>query len=113
MLGKHTDYCGGESILAAAERGFCMLAHVGDDGKVTIVDPKHTFRSVVLDRNTSPTVGHWSNYPHTVVRRLAKNFPQANRGATIAFASNLPTAVGHEQLQRVCDRHVFAACPNQ
>ena len=93
VLGKHTDYCGGDSILAAAERGFCMLA-ARDDGTVTIVDPKHTFRSVVLDRNTSPTVGHWSNYPHTVVRRLAKNFPQANRGATIAFASSLPTAVG-------------------
>lgn len=94
VLGKHTDYCGGESILAAAERGFCMLATPRDDGEVTIVDPLHPVRSVVLERSKQPTVGHWSNYPHAVVRRLAKNFPQANRGATIAFASNLPRAAG-------------------
>jgi galactokinase len=94
VLGKHTDYCGGDSILAAAERGFCMLAAARDDGVVTIVDPKNPVRAVVLDKFASPTIGHWSNYPHTVVRRLAKDFPQANRGATIAFASNLPTAAG-------------------
>lgn len=94
VLGKHTDYCGGDSILAAAERGFCMLATPRDDGVVAIVNPQQPVRSVVLEKSTPPTLGHWSNYPHTVVRRLAKNFPQASRGATIAFASNLPKASG-------------------
>lgn len=94
VLGKHTDYCGGESILAAAERGFCMLAAPRDDGTVAIVDPQQPVRSVVLEKSTLPTFGHWSNYPHTVLRRLAKNFPKASRGATIAFASNLPRAAG-------------------
>src|SRR6186713_695168 len=37
VLGKHTDYCGGESILATAERGFCMLAAPRSDGLIHIV----------------------------------------------------------------------------
>jgi galactokinase len=94
VLGKHTDYCGGSSILAAVERGFCMVALPRDDGRVTIVDPEYPFRERVLDKNTEPVLGHWSNYPHTVVRRFAKNFPNACRGATIAFASNLPPSSG-------------------
>jgi galactokinase len=94
VLGKHTDYCGGDSILAATECGFAMLATPRDDGKVTIIDPKYTFREIVLDKKFTQTAGHWSNYPHTVVHRLAKNFPNARRGATIAFDSNLPPAAG-------------------
>jgi len=38
VLGKHTDYCGGESILATAERGFCMIAAPRDDSAIRIVD---------------------------------------------------------------------------
>jgi galactokinase len=38
--------------------------------------------------------GHWSNYPMTVARRLARNFPGARRGADIAFISDLPPASG-------------------
>jgi galactokinase len=94
VLGKHTDYCGGESILATVERGFCMLAVPRDDGKVTVVDPNASFREIVLEKNVTPLAGHWSNYPHTVVHRLLKNFPQARRGATITFSSNLPPASG-------------------
>jgi galactokinase len=39
-------------------------------------------------------VGHWSNYPFTVARRVARNFPGATRGLTMAFASDLPSASG-------------------
>src|SRR6478672_4577085 len=41
VLGKHTDYCGGESILATAERGFCMIATPRDDSAVRIVDARN------------------------------------------------------------------------
>jgi galactokinase len=94
VLGKHTDYCGGESIVAAVERGFCMLAVPRDGPTVSIVDPNHTFREIVVESKNQPVVGHWSNYPHTVVCRIDKNFPRARRGATIAFASNLPPSSG-------------------
>ena len=38
--------------------------------------------------------GDWSNYPMTVARRIARNFPEARRGATIALANDLPLAAG-------------------
>jgi len=41
-----------------------------------------------------PQIGHWSNYPETVFRRIARNFPTGLRGADIAFASDLPPAAG-------------------
>jgi galactokinase len=95
VLGKHTDYCGGESVLAAAERGFCMIAVARDDGIVRIVDIRRQDAcEFPLEENLQPRMGHWSNYPQTVVRRLARNFPQASRGATIAFTSNLPASSG-------------------
>jgi galactokinase len=40
-----------------------------------------------------PNAGHWSNYPMTVARRVARNFG-CNRGASIALASDLPLASG-------------------
>jgi galactokinase len=41
-----------------------------------------------------PKAGHWSNYPMTVARRIARNFPGDLRGADIAFCSDLPAAAG-------------------
>ena len=41
-----------------------------------------------------PAVGHWSNYPMTVARRLARNFAGPLRGADIALRSDLPPAAG-------------------
>src|SRR5829696_8740821 len=40
ILGKHTDYCGGESLLATAERGFCMIAAPRNDSAIHIVDAR-------------------------------------------------------------------------
>ena len=42
----------------------------------------------------APTVGHWSNYPMTVARRLARNFPGLAVGADVAFKSTIPRAAG-------------------
>ena len=36
LLGKHTDYAGGSSIVAAADRGFCVVASRRDDVAVRI-----------------------------------------------------------------------------
>ncbi len=95
VFGKHTDYCGGESVLATVERGFCMIAVARDDGIVRVVDVRRQDAcEFPLEENLQPRMGHWSNYPQTVVRRLAQNFPQARRGATIAFTSNLPASSG-------------------
>ena len=95
VLGKHTDYAGGRSLLAAAERGFCAVAVATDELVVEMIDVAWSERvRFGVSADLTPTVGHWSNYPMTAVRRLAHNFPGALHGARIAFASDLPPAAG-------------------
>ena len=95
VLGKHTDYAGGRTIVAAAEQGFCLVAIPRNDSNMTVhsvnLDDTITFR---IDPNLTPTTSHWSNYPMTVARRVARNFPGPLNGADIAFACDLPTAAG-------------------
>ncbi len=95
VLGKHTDYAGGRSIIAAVERGICLVAAPGDAAAIHAValdlDDACTFD---LAPDLAPTIGHWSNYPMTVARRLARNFPGELRGGAIAYSSDLPVAAG-------------------
>ncbi len=95
VLGKHTDYAGGSSLVVAAERGFCLIAAATPHPELTVTDAQRseTIR-FPLAADLAPTLGHWSNYPMTVARRLVRNFPGATRGARIAFASDLPPAAG-------------------
>ena len=95
VLGKHTDYAGGRTMVAAAERGFCMVALPRDDRQMTVIDARsgETIRFLV-DPELTPQSGSWSNYPMTVARRMARNFPGACRGADIALVSDLPPAAG-------------------
>lgn len=95
LLGKHTDYAGGRSIVATVERGFCAVATPRSDNLFNITDSPtndHASFRISPDLPTSP--GHWSNYPKTVARRLARNFPGPLNGLDLAFASDLPPASG-------------------
>jgi galactokinase len=95
VLGKHTDYAGGRSMVAATECGFCLAALPRDDRQVMVIDAaRNETAQFSLEPNLKPTVGHWSNYPMTVARRIVRNFPEAQRGAAIALASDLPPAAG-------------------
>lgn len=95
VLGKHTDYAGGRSLLAAAERGFCLVAWPRQDDHIRVLDAAcGEAIDFPFNPDLSPPVGHWSNYPMTVARRLARNFPAPFLGADIAFASDLPPAAG-------------------
>jgi galactokinase len=95
VLGKHTDYAGGRSMVVATERGFSLVAVPRDDAAVIVVDAANgQSTEFELSPALTPTVGHWSNYPMTVARRIARNFPGPCRGATIALASDLPPAAG-------------------
>lgn len=95
VLGKHTDYAGGSSMVATAERGFCLVASARDDSEITVTDAARdeTIR-FVWDPELTPSQGDWSNYPMTVARRMARNFPGIARGVNIAFCSDLPPAAG-------------------
>lgn len=95
LLGKHTDYAGGQSMTIAAEQGFCMAARPRNDRWITVVDILSGERTrFEMAPELEPPLGSWANYPMTVARRLARNFPGIARGADVAFASDLPRAAG-------------------
>lgn len=95
FLGKHTDYAGGRSLLCATERGFAVVAIPRGDRRIRVHDACSGERAdgelsadLVIPRD------HWSNYPLTVCRRVARNFSGQLRGVDLAFASDLPSAAG-------------------
>jgi galactokinase len=98
VLGKHTDYGGGRSLLCAVERGICVVAEISGTAsasRVRVLDSRSGDKTEFdLSANVAATPGHWSNYPITVARRIATNFSGTMRGADIVFASDLPAAAG-------------------
>jgi galactokinase len=93
LLGKHTDYAGGRSLICAAERGFCIVSAERDDGRLSVTDAGRG-RHVLIDAGQSSADTGWSTYPRTVLRRLRRNFPDANRGANVVLDNDLPSAAG-------------------
>ncbi len=94
VLGKHTDYAGGRSLLCAAERGFCVAASPRNDAVVRIADAAAGLEAEFpFVADLTPGSG-WSAYPMTVARRLARNFPGPLRGMDLAFVSDLPRSAG-------------------
>lgn len=95
VLGKHTDYCGGRSLLCAVDRGFHFVAARRNDARVRItsIDQAECFE-VDISADLALRPGHWSNYLLTTIRRLARNFDQPWTGCDIAFTSDLPAAAG-------------------
>jgi galactokinase len=95
VLGKHTDYCGGRSLICTVERGMCFVAtpNAGPKIRFFALDLNQS-ADWALDSQLEPTERHWSNYPMTVARRIARNFSGAATGADIAVTSDLPAASG-------------------
>jgi Galactokinase len=97
VLGKHTDYAGGRSLLCAVERGITLVAARRGDARMRILDASTMeLAECEIGPDLSGPARHWSNYPMTVARRIARDFPTLPklRGADIVFASDLPRASG-------------------
>ena len=95
VLGKHTDYGGGRSLLCATEQGIAFAAAARRDGMIRILDAASNEAALFpFSAGIEPPAGQWSNYPMTVARRLARDFPASVIGADIAFTSDLPPAAG-------------------
>lgn len=95
LLGKHTDYCGGRSLLCTVERGFAVRVAMRTDARIRAVDvATRTSCETQLDPTSHAADGTWPNYVATVARRLARNFPSARCGVDLAFESDLPIAAG-------------------
>ena len=94
IFGKHTDYAGGRSLVAAVPRGFIVAAAPRDDESVVAYDARWNSAMRIDVGNGDQAFAGWPNYVAVVVRRLAGNFPGAALGADIAFASDLPRSAG-------------------
>ncbi len=96
VLGKHTDYAGGRSLLCTVERGLVLVAAPRADRTLHVLDAVRQGRVEIDLANAAasrPTRG-WPLYPSTVARRLVRNFGEHVGGAHIAMASGLPSAAG-------------------
>ena len=95
IFGKHTDYAGGHSLLAAVPRGIALAARPRTDGIVRVGD---IFDGQVIEVDPSTEApAHYrgiQRYVHVVAHRLHVNFPGCALGANIAIASDLPRASG-------------------
>lgn len=95
VLGKHTDYCGGRSIVCAIGRGFHVEIEEYSEPSVVLenLDVSERISIDLIDPSSMP--GHWGNYPVEVVRRLGANFTERLKdGVKIRFHSDLPKAAG-------------------
>ncbi|MDQ3068504.1 MAG: galactokinase [Acidobacteriota bacterium] len=94
VFGKHTDYAGGHTLVAAVPRGFTVHVTGTADGVVRVTD------TVSGEQQGYPSEGHaqahvgWRRYPASVVKRLAANFPGTPLSARIDISSDLPRASG-------------------
>lgn len=94
VFGKHTDYAGGRSLVAAVPRGVAVAVVPADDGRAVVLDTISGER-LECRRGDRPTAARsWHRYVLTVLHRLAANFPAANLSVRLAFASDLPSAAG-------------------
>ena len=95
VLGKHTDYAGGRSLLCCVERGFCVTTSSRTDASLRFVDVISGERSEFrFETNMEVLQRGWAAYPATVARRIVANFPNSKTGADVLFASDLPRASG-------------------
>jgi galactokinase len=94
LLGKHTDYAGGRSIVTAVPRGIAVVMTIRPGNVVRVLDARYGGEVAVEADEHERVFAGWHRYVAVVARRLARNFPGALLGADIAIASDLPRAAG-------------------
>ena len=103
IFGKHTDYAGGHSLLAAVPRGIALVARRRTDGIVRIGD---IFDGQLVEVDpAAETPAHYhgmQRYVHVIAHRLYVNFPGCDLGINLAIASDLPRASGLSSSSALC-----------
>ena len=93
VFGKHTDYAGGNSLLAAVDRGITIDLEDAD-AHVTASTTASPGELVLQDGDAVDLpAGHWGGYVAAVLHRLRLNFGDV-RPARLRIDSNLPLASG-------------------
>ncbi len=104
VLGKHTDYAGGNSLLAAVDRGVTVRGTAlpadpepADPNQGPVIRARSTaLPGEYLLRAGQPLdapEGHWAHYLQTVIDRLTANFGEL-AAADLTISSTLPLASG-------------------
>ncbi len=93
VFGKHTDYAGGRSLLAAVDRGITITLTDGSEGIWATTTASPDSLRVHPNSPSHLPAGHWGGYLQAVVDRLALNFGPL-RPARLEIDSNLPLASG-------------------
>lgn len=93
VLGKHTDYAGGRSLLAAVDRGITITLEEVEDAiyaSTTAADGE-----LKLTAGLAPDLpkGHWGHYVQATMDRLHLNFGEL-KPARLTIDSTLPLASG-------------------
>lgn len=94
VFGKHTDYAGGRTLVAAVPRGFAVAAGPRADGQICVADLRSEVSAAIDPADDGLRLTGWASYVQVVARRLARNFPGAPLGVDLVFASDLPRAAG-------------------
>jgi len=105
VLGKHTDYAGGSSLLVATDRGFTLTAEPLAGREIVVVADAPGEESGAearwpLPHRPAPAPGPsprpgWARYVDAVLQRLMDDgFGDDLRGARLTFRSTLPAAAG-------------------
>ena len=95
VLGKHTDYAGGVSLLTALDRGFALVAARNESTIIDIKDVSTGQQIYCAVSDLSIKGGHkWGAYAEILLKRLRLNFGSFSQGCTLYFQSNLPSSAG-------------------
>jgi galactokinase len=94
VLGKHTDYAGGRSLLCTVDRGIYLAASPREDHVVRAQDAPGGAPVESHFDPEKPARSGWAVYLDAVTSRLARNFGTALRGVDLAIESDLPQAAG-------------------
>jgi len=92
VLGKHTDYAGGQVLNCATDVGLVVVARPRRDALVRVCSNGLTVELPLAV--TAAGHGGMSTYIAAVARRLARHFPGIATGVDLGIAANLPAASG-------------------
>lgn len=93
VLGKHTDYAGGRSLLAAVDRGITIELRDAEHGITATTTASEGSLTVEPNKDNGLPAGHWGGYLQAVVDRLHLNFGEL-KPAVLEIDSDLPLASG-------------------
>lgn len=99
VVGKHTDYAGGRSLLCTVNRGFAVVSADRHDAKCRVFASFELTGELdeaeipMAGESADPLPAGWAMYPAVTARRLSRNFG-IGQGVDLALSCDLPEASG-------------------